>query len=61
MRMCVCGVRMPATMPQAEAQRKALSVAAPKGRAAAARLRAIDMRCIAYSFLGESACFMGPR
>jgi hypothetical protein len=52
---------MPAYMPQAAAQRKAWSVAAPKGRAAAARFSAIDIRCIAYSFLGESACFMALR
>jgi hypothetical protein len=52
---------MPAYMPHAAAQRKPRSVAAPKGRAAEARLSAIDMRRIAYSFLGEMACFMRPR
>jgi hypothetical protein len=48
-------------MPQAVAQRKAWSVAAPKGLAAAARVSAIDMRRMAYSFLGETVCFMAPR
>ena len=43
----VCGVRMPATMPQMAAQRNARSVDGPSGRAAAARCSASDMRFIA--------------
>jgi hypothetical protein len=46
-RMRVRGVRMPASRPQAAAQRRARSVLGPSGRAAAARCKASDMRFIA--------------